>query len=510
MTAEAILEASNKAFSEKLDPTPQLKRSQLQLGRKLVIVSNREPYSFKATKKGLKLQMTAGGLVSALDPIVRENHGRWICWEQPRAARKRRDPHRQDELDAERQALLPYEVHGVPLTEREMAHYYDGYANQQLWPLCHYFLNRCEFNPKDWHYYQRVNEKFASAVLTHAASDELVWVQDYHLLLVPGMIREQDPTRNIAFFSHIPFPNVELFRVLPNRIELLRGMLGSDLIGFHIPSYVNHFLNCAIELLPNEVRINDIEKTIHYQGRTIQVGAFPISVDVDQILADTLKPTVQNQATRLRESYSDNIEFIGMGVDRLDYTKGIPERLQAIEIFFEKYPEYRRKLMFIQIAAPTRTQVPEYQELRDSIEQQVGHINGRFSEGSWSPIQYINRSLPHTEMIPYFLISDFALITPLRDGMNLVAKEYCVAKTDNSGALILSELTGAASQLDQAYTVNPYNPEEVADQIFDVLQASSEEKQARMAYTRRSIQEHDIYQWVQQYLTAFYHVVNQP
>lgn len=467
---------------------------------KLVIVSNREPYSIKRHQRTLKVEKTMGGLVSALDPVMRENQGLWIC-SNGSPAQDTIDFQDLQKLAQAHNLELPYRLHGVFLSEKELDHYYNGYANRQLWPNFHYFPGRYHYTPTDWRHYFSANQKFAQAVLQQADPEDLIWVHDYHLLLVPSMIRQSDPKRNIAFFCHIPFPHYEIFRILPARLELLRGMLGSDLIGFHTPAYAQDFLDCVARLLPQETEVHPDTGEILYQDRRIHVDAFPISIDYSTLVQSAEDQTRQGQIAHLRQSFP--ADYIGIGVDRLDYTKGILERLEALDTFFETYPHYRKRLTFVQIAVPTRTQIKDYQEMCEAVEQAVGRINGKWSDGSWSPIQYLYRSLPFQQLIQYYAMADFALVTPLRDGLNLVAKEYCAAQLNHGGALILSELAGAAHQMEQAYLVNPYNRDEVAHTLDRVLQTPSEERQHRMKALRQQIKQHDIQFWLHRFLQDF-------
>lgn len=466
--------------------------------QKLVVVSNREPYTLTLDNKTLKIQKALGGLVTALDPVLRETQGVWVCWS---GSKSEQTIGFQDLLELARlnDRQVPYEIRGVSLTEKEVTAYYNGFANRQLWPLFHYAPNHCHFEPEDWHYYYIANQKFAHAILEVSQPDDLLWVQDYHLLMVPGMVRQQDPRRNIGFFCHIPFPHYEIFRILPWRSELLRGMLGSDLIGFHLPSYVQDFLTCVDRLMGHEAQVNYEKREIYFENRVIRVGDFPISVDYQEI-QDLVSRSVKS-AQQLKRGFST--EFIGIGVDRLDYSKGILERLEALELFFERYPQYQKRLTFIQIAVPTRTEIQEYQEMKVQVEKAVGRINGRFSEGDWSPIQYLYRSFPLSVLVSYLMAADFALITPLRDGMNLVAKEYCAAQVDESGVLILSEMAGAAHELSEALLVNPYDRHQVCEAIHDALEMPGPEKSSRMKQLRGQIQAKDIHHWVQRYIQEF-------
>jgi alpha,alpha-trehalose-phosphate synthase [UDP-forming] len=485
----------------------QQKQASAVSNKRIVLVSNREPYTVKVNEETIRLEKTPGGLVSALDPVLRQNRGLWICWE---GATKRMEEFDETptlaDLTEIQHAALPYDIQTVALTEAEINHYYYGYANTRLWPLFHYFPTRCDFtDDKGWPSYQSANSKFAEKILEQTTDDDLIWVQDYHLFLVPAMVREQARQRKIGFFCHIPFPSLDVFRILPKRQEILLGLLGCDLIGFHIPQYVDYFLECVHQLLPEgHVHVDFEKKQIRTEGRLIQVEAFPISIDFKLISKLASSEPIQKSAKELKELYPT--ELIGIGLDRLDYTKGILERLEAIRIFFEKYPEYKKRLTFVQIASPTRTEVKMYQEMKEQVEQAVGRINGLLAEDSWAPIQYFYRSMSLQEIIPYFLIADFALTTPLRDGMNLVAKEFCAAKLNNDGLLILSEFTGAAHELQQALLVNPFDLEEVADTIYSGLQLSKHTRQTKMSLLRETIARSDIHSWVQNFLECFNHV----
>lgn len=472
--------------------------------QRLVIVSNREPYTINVDGKEVRFEKTPGGLVSALDPVLKQRKGLWICWEgAPKKVEEFDDVSFLDD-DIDWSAIeLPYQVQTVALTEGEINHYYYGYANTRIWPLFHYFVSRCNFfDEHDWPSYVSANQKFANAVIEHTTDDDWVWVQDYHLLLVPEMVREKAPNRRIGFFLHIPFPSIEVFKALPRRQIILKGMLGSNLIGFHVEEYVDYFLDAVEKLLPaSEVIVDKKEKLILYEGRRIYVKAFPISIDFDQI--DTLanNTDIQKEAERLKENYA--VEWTALSVDRLDYTKGILENLEAIKIFFNKYPQFKKRLSFIQIAAPTRTEVPEYKRMKEDIDQAVGRINGALAQENWVPIHYFYRSFPLDEVMPYFMMADVAMVTPLRDGMNLVAKEYCAAKNDLKGVLLLSEFTGASSELPDALPINPFFVEHVADTLYQAIHISPLERKARMQALRETIQKNDIHAWVKDFMNDF-------
>lgn len=482
-------------------------KADLPSKRRLVIVSNREPYAVKIQKKTLRLEKTPGGLVSALEPVMRANRGLWICWEGTQGTiEAHSESQALEKALATHKEALPYDIATVGLTKKEINHYYYGYANEQLWPLFHYFVVRCNFSDSDdWKAYQSANRKFANCVVANTKDDDLIWVQDYHMCLVPGFVRKRAPKRNIGYFCHIPFPHFEIFRLLPNRRDIIRGMLGADLIGFHTPDYVGHFLGVVKQLLPEDEARVDYERheVILSDGRRVRVDAFPISIDFDHIADLAAQDKIKDKAKELREAF--DVPHIGIGIDRLDYTKGVPERLEGLRRFFERYPKYKGKVVFVQIAAPTRTEVPSYQELKEEVERKVGDINGQLAEGSWTPIQFFYRSFPLTELLPYTLAANFSLLTPLRDGMNLVAKEYCAAKCHTGdGALILSELTGASYELGTgAVMVNPMNPDEVAEAIRQVIEMPDKTRREAMARMTDSVRTHDVHAWVRDYIGAF-------
>lgn len=473
--------------------------------RRLVVVSNREPYKVQLEEGEVQVEKTPGGLVTALDPVLKESKGVWVCWEgTPQRVENFHDQPAVPTLSAlaeQNHEALPYEIRTVALSENEINHYYYGFANTRLWPLFHYFPDKCDFlDERDWPSYESANQKFADKVVEATNDDDLVWVQDYQLFLVPHMIREQAPSRKIAFFCHIPFPDFEVYRILPKREDILRGMLGADMIGFHIPSYAKHFLECVKNLMHQDVHIDWSTNVITYQNRKIKVGAFPISIDYDRINDLSQTPAIQTAGRELRKSFQT--EFIGVGLDRLDYSKGILERLESIDRFFERYPDYIGRLSFVQIASPTRTQVSMYQQLKEQVDQTVGRINGRWTKGGWNPIYYHYRSFSLEELLPYFIASDFALVTPLRDGLNLVAKEYCASRADLGGALVLSEMTGAAYELHEAELVNPYSLDEVADAINRVITQTIEKRHTTMQALRKQVQSNTIHHWVHNFLQA--------
>ena len=463
--------------------------------RRLILVSNREPYARRRGADGVRFERTAGGLVTALDPVMRGSGGVWIAW-QPEA-----------EAQMESRFLVPAEapqftLRQVPLTKREVARYYLGFANRALWPLFHYFLDRCRFDEGEWQQYVQVNERFAEAAAEEAKPGDVVWVHDYHFCLLPQMIRERRRGEGpIAFFLHIPFPPEEVFRILPWRRQVLSGLLGADLVGFHTPEYAGDFLGCCERLLGAEV--DHRRGIVRWQKREVRVGAFPIGIDVAEFAEAAAEPAAAERAVRIRQSIGAGAPHLILGVDRLDYSKGIVERLQAIDVLLEQHPELRRKLVFLQVAVPSRTQVKEYGELKRQIDELVGRINGKHGTPRWQPIRYLYRSVPRQELVALYRAADVCLVTPLRDGMNLVAMEFAACRQDGGGVLVLSEFTGASQQLGKgAVLVNPFAIHETAETLAAVLAMSEEERRERMAELQSRVAECDVHSWLGNLLAA--------
>ncbi len=450
----------------------------------LVVVSNRLPVRAERRHGKLSLARSPGGLVAALDPVLKRLGGVWVGW--PGVP--------QEDIEAAGGLTIPPEdgvcYQQVALSAREVSQYYGGFSNRTVWPLFHYFVGRTTIDATTWRAYERVNERFARAIVDEARRGALVWVQDYQLLLVPQYLRRLVPEARIAFFLHIPFPATDVFRVLPWSRALLRGMLASDLVGFQVQAYAWHFLNSAQRLLGCEV--DSVAGIARLEGREVSVQVHPISVDVDHIerLARGHEPPPRDGG-RVAEV---------LGVDRLDYTKGLQERLLAVERFLERYGSYHQRVRFTQLVVPSRERVAEYSQLKRQIDEIVGRINGRFSEGGWVPIRYLVRSLPHEELVPLYRNADVALVTPLRDGMNLVAKEYITAQLENDGVLILSEMAGAAEDLQEALVVNPFDVEAVAEALHRAISMPQDERRARMSALRDRVRAHDVHAWVSRFL----------
>jgi trehalose 6-phosphate synthase len=395
-----------------------------------------------------------------------------------------------------------YQLKPISLSPDEVEEYYYGFSNETLWPLFHDLLGHCRFSRQNWNAYRQVNRKFAHVVASEAEPGDLIWVHDYQLLLVARYLQEANVPARKAFFLHIPFPPWDLFMRLPWRTELIYSLLAYDLLGFQTERDRRNFIHCVRSCFPaSRVKGHPRNQTIDHGGKQIRLGAFPISIDYEAFNTLATSDEVAEKAWLIHERFPDR--KLVLGVDRLDYTKGIPERLEAFEILLEKYPQLRGKVSLVQIAVPSRTHVPEYQLMKENIDRTVGRINGRLTRDGWVPIHYIYRNLPRPELVSYYRTCEIALITPLKDGMNLVAKEYCASCVENIGVLILSEFAGAAVTLRRgALLVNPYNVEHVADQIFEAYHMTQSEQQQRMSLLRREVQRNNVFRWVEGFLDA--------
>jgi len=463
--------------------------------KRLVVVSNRLPIIVGQQEEDWEIAPGSGGLVTALSPILKSRNGLWIGWpgcgeEAPL-----------DELFARFSQEHNYRLHPVPLTETEVEKYYLGFSNETLWPLFHDLLGHCHFSQENWLAYVEVNRRFAEAILQVATADDLIWVQDYQLAMVGAHLRQMGVRQSLAYFLHIPFPSPDLLRRLPWKIELLQALLKYDLIGFQTLRDRRNFTNGVLAFLPGaEVLSRQRHYTlIKWKNRVIKTGHFPISIDFDQFDADARSTEVADAAWYLHEKFQDH-QLI-LGIDRLDYTKGIPERFLAFERALHKYPDLHKNLSLLQVVVPSRTLVPEYQTLKEELDGLAGRINGHFAEPGWTPIHYQFRSLDRVQLLAYYRTSEIALVTPLRDGMNLVAKEYCACSVDHDGVLILSEFAGAADQLGkEALLVNPYDIEETADAIYRAFTMEPEERRRRMHRLRAQIRRNDVHRWARSFL----------
>jgi len=459
------------------------------LPERFLMVSNRLPYKLAVVDGRTTFQRNAGGLVAALDPILRACGGIWVGW-----SGSYDDPPPEGLVDiagAER----PYQLKPLALDRRETNRYYFGYSNRCLWPLFHYFQEYCEFNNDHWKEYRSVNDRFAEAVIEEYRSGDFIWVQDYHLTLVPAMIRQRIPDARIGYFLHIPFPSPEVFMVEPHAREILEGILGADLIGFHLDESSRNFKESVESATSHRCTRSEIVKV---SGRPVRVGSYPISIDFARIAELAGSDAVEGSVRELRQDRPD--QAIAFGVDRLDYSKGIPQRLKAIQLMLEKHKDLRGRFTYIQVSSPSRTEIQTYDAMRQEIERLVGHINGRYGGRGCIPIDYRYGTMPLQDLLAYYRAADVALVTPLRDGMNLVAKEFVASRTDDDGVLVLSRLAGAARELKDAVLVNPYDTEGMAEGIYAALNMHGDERRRRMQNLRNTVKRNDIYWWLERFL----------
>ncbi len=457
----------------------------------LVVVSNREPFMHVIDEKTGKVKCVrpASGVVTAIDPIMRACGGTWVA--QGSGNADRQFVNSKDKLGVPPEDIR-YILKRVWLTQEEEEGFYYGFSNEGLWPLCHITHTRPIFRETDWQMYKEVNRRFADSVVEELpAKNAFVFIQDYHFTLAGRMIKEKRPDATVALFWHIPWPNTEVFSICPYQQEILDGMLGCDLIGFHVQYHCNNFLDTANRLL--ECRVDNEKNSIVRAGKETLVRPFPISIDSQFDSAVSAGESVEIEKIKNDLNLKDKI--VAVGVDRIDYTKGIVERVLAVDRFLEKYPEYKGRFVFVQLSAPSRTKITRYHDLSEEIDQLVEKKNSKYFDGSWKPIIYLKRYFTPEEIKPYYRIGDICIVSSLHDGMNLVAKEYVAAKTDLSGTLILSKFTGASRELTDAIAVNPYSIEEFADSIKTACEMSAEEKRQRMESMRRNIQEHNVYRW---------------
>ncbi|MGB7266900.1 MAG: trehalose-6-phosphate synthase, partial [Terracidiphilus sp.] len=466
---------------------------------RIFVVSNREPYMHIRQGRETVCVVPPSGLVTAIEPVLRACDGVWVASGSGDA-----DAATVDEFD--RLRVPPdeprYTLRRVWLSEEEEARYYDGFANEGLWPLCHIAHTRPTFRAADWECYQRVNRRFADALLEEMqdSAEPVVFVQDYHLALLPQLVKKARPDARVAIFWHIPWPNPEAFGICPWQAELLDGLLGADLIGFHIPLHCNNFLATVDRVV--ESRTMREQMTVLRNGHVSTVRPYPVSVAFDGVTGPAAPMTefaVEEERAaerqKLLSEFGVRAESLAVGVDRLDYTKGIVERLDAFEQLLETHPWHQERLTMVQIAAPSRTRIPSYVELRRRVDETVMRINERFQTAHWKPVVLIERQCNHAEVTRWYRAAEVCLVTSLHDGMNLVAKEFVAARDDEDGVLVLSKFTGAAVELRDALLVNPYDIVAVAEAIHNGLEMSRDERRERMQRMRRQVMEHNIYMW---------------
>lgn len=464
-----------------------------------VVVANRLPVDRELLPDGSTAwKRSPGGLVTALEPLLRRRRGAWVGW--PGVV--------DEDVDHEDEPIVQedLELRPVKLSADDVAEYYEGFSNATLWPLYHDVIVKPLYHREWWDRYVVVNRRFAEATSRAAARGATVWVQDYQLQLVPAMLREMRPDLTIGFFLHIPFPPVELFMQMPWRTEIVEGLLGADLVGFHLPGGAQNFLFLSRRLIGanttrGAVGVRSRYGEVELESRVVRVGAFPISIDSSALDQTARHRDIRRRAKEIRAELG-NPRKVLLGVDRLDYTKGIDVRLKAFSELLAEGRAKRDDTVLIQLATPSRERVDSYQQLRNDIERQVGHINGEYGEVGHPMVHYLHRPVPRDELIAFFVAADVMLVTPLRDGMNLVAKEYVACRSDLGGALVLSEFTGAAAELRQAYLVNPHDLEGVKDAIEAALNQPVEEGRRRMRSLRRQVLAHDVDRWARSFLDA--------
>ncbi len=466
-----------------------------------IVVANRLPVDMERRPDGTTTwKRSPGGLVTAMEPLLRRRRGAWIGW--PGVA----DNETGISVAVEPIVEQDLRLFPVPLTADEVAEYYEGFSNATLWPLYHDVIVKPIYHREWWDRYVEVNRRFTEVTARAAARDATVWVQDYQLQLVPKMLRMLRPDLTIGFFLHIPFPPVELFMQMPWRTEIIEGLLGADLVGFHLPGGAQNFLVLARRLIGAttsraSVGVRSRFGEVHVGFRTVKVGAFPISIDSAELDQKGRNRDIRKRAREIRAELG-NPRTILLGVDRLDYTKGIDVRLKAFAELLSEQRANRQDTVLVQLATPSRERVDSYRLLRDDIERQVGRMNGDYGNVGRPVVQYLHRPVSRDELIAFYVAADVMLVTPLRDGMNLVAKEYVACRSDLGGALVLSEFTGAAAELRQAYLVNPHDLEGVKDTIEEAMQQEPEEGRRRMRALRRQVLAHDVDRWARSFLDA--------
>ena len=463
---------------------------------RVINVSNRLPVLIKKHASGARLERSSGGLATALEAGWRDQPGVWIGWagsttDEPIEPLLVRAAHRRS-----------YTLRSVALTEEDVAKFYSGFANEIIWPLFHDMPSRCNFDPEYWATYQDVNRKFAAVVAETAQDDDLVWVHDYHLMLTAASLRKMGARARMGFFLHIPFPSPDLFEKLPWKKPILESLLEFDVIGFQGDRDRSNFVSCLERLLPGIVVEDRLPHLLVGRGgRRSVVGSFPIGIDFEAFERDAQRPEIAVHAAEIRKRVADDV--LVLGVDRLDYTKGIPERLKSFRILLRRFPEMRGHITLVQVVVPSREEIPNYKHLRREVELLVSQINGEYTEPGWVPVHYIHRNLGREELLAYYRAADIGLVTPLKDGMNLVAKEFCAAQIDERGVLIVSEFAGAGPELSGgAIIVNPNDFAGVAQALYDAAHMTAEEKRNRMRLLRQIVKEHNVHLWIRSFMDA--------
>ncbi len=466
---------------------------------RLIVVSNRLPYVLEKKQDNghWTLKPGSGGLVTALLPVLRDRGGMWIGWsgvteEVPEMSKIFKSASR----DA------GYDLKPVSLSPEEVENYYHGYSNESVWPLFHDLQTRCEFEPAYWQAYTKVNRKFAEVIAAECLGEDFVWVHDYQLMDVAHHLREAGHCANLAFFLHIPFPAPDIFMKLPERSAVLTSLLDHDLVGFQTQRDRRNFIQCVRTLVKNaRITAEGHLHVVKIGGREMRVGSFPIGIDAAAFAKSAADPQVEERVHVIRSRFEGR--QIVLGLDRLDYTKGIPQRIRAFASLIERFPEVRRRVNLFQVVVPSREGIQRYDELKLEIEQLVGEVNGRLGEVGWVPVHYFFRSLSQTELLAFYRMASIGLVTPLKDGMNLVAKEFCACSLDEDSVLVLSQFAGAAAQMGQgAVVVNPYDVEQTADALYAAFHMTSGERRYRMRRLRRNVRTQNVFWWVDSFMKA--------
>lgn len=475
----------------------ELVRDRLR-GIKLIAVSNREPYTHTKVAGRVQCRMPASGLTTAIDPILRASGGVWVAHGSGNADREVVDRHDCIRVPPDAPS---YSLRRVWLPKQVEDEYYYGLANEGLWPLCHIAFQRPRFSLKNWFSYRRANQHFADAVLEEANGEPaVVFIQDYHLALLPRMLKAENPNLVIAQFWHIPWPNRETFRVFPWKEELLDGMLGNDLLGFHLHYHCSNFLETIERTV--EACVDREHGYVTRTGHLTTVRPFPIGIDFDEYSRLAGGAGVASAMAEWQQELGRIPDMLGIGVDRIDYTKGIPERLRAIDQLLEEHPEYVGRLVFLQVGVPSRVAIADYDNLNQALTRQVEALNLKWGHGAWKPIVYIRRQVDQRSLVALHLMADFCMVTSLHDGMNLVAKEFVASRIDGDGVLILSAFTGAARELTDAAVVNPYSIDEMAAALHQALNMPAQERRRRMNKMRAAVSSNNVYRWAGEILLA--------
>ncbi len=468
--------------------------------KRFLIISNRLPVQISISEDSVDVTPSVGGLATGMDSVSKSSDSLWIGWSGVDT-----EELSQEQTEKVNQELKKEDCINVNLTEEEVELYYEGFSNKTIWPLFHYFTQFVKYEEEQWQAYKKVNQKFADVIAENMEDVDKIWIHDYHLLLLPQMIKERFPDVTIGFFLHIPFPSYELFRILPWRIEIINGMLGADLLGFHTFDYERHFMSSVRRLLGYDININEIS----LPQRIVKVDNFPMGIDYDKFQETAIrsqkqsihdKSEVRKELERYFLLYPET-KFI-LSIDRLDYTKGLINRLEAFEFFLQEYPEYREKVTLVLLAVPSRVGVEQYQQMKSEVDEMVGRINGEYSSINRTPIWYFYRSMPFENLVDLYNYCEIALITPIRDGMNLVAKEFIASKTNGRGVLILSEMAGASKEMSEALIINPNNKSQIAAAIKTAIEMPVEEQIERNSILQQRLKRYDVTKWATDFLNG--------